>query len=179
MMHAGIGTRCATGPGWGAIELPYIGRELAMLVIVPDDLRAFETSLQPGTIDAIEKAMDVAEAVPEVSLPRFSFETRAELGTVLADLGMPRALDPDLADFSAMTTQERLFIGKVVHQANISVDEKGTEAAAVTVVGVDTGGGPPERCIVAANRPFLFAIRDSETGAILFLGRITDPSEIS
>jgi serpin B len=179
MMHAGMGTSCATGPGWGAFELPYIGRELAMLVIVPDDIRAFEASLQPATIEAIEKAMDESVAVPQVSLPRFAFETRQELGTVLGALGMPRALDPELADFSAMTTEERLFIGKVIHQANISVDEKGTEAAAVTVVGMDTGGGPPDNCIVSANRSFLFAIRDTETGAILFLGRITDPSETS
>jgi serpin B len=179
MMHAGMGTRCASGPGWGAFELPYLGRELAMLVIVPDDLPAFEASLEPATIEAIETAMDEAQAVPEVSLPRFAFETRQELGSVLGALGMPRALDPELADFSAMTTEERLFIGKVIHQANISVDEKGTEAAAVTVVGMDTGGGPPDTCTVSANRPFLFAIRDTQTGAILFLGRITDPSETS
>jgi serpin B len=179
MMHAGTGTRCATGPGWGAFELPYIGRELAMLVIVPDDIRGFEASLEPATIRAVETAMDETQAVPQVSLPRFAFETREELGPILAELGMSRALDPELADFSAMTTEERLFISKVIHQANISVDEKGTEAAAVTVVGMDTGGGPPDTCTVAANRPFLFAIRDTETGAILFLGRITDPTATS
>jgi serpin B len=176
MMHAGTGTSCAVGPDWGAFQLPYIGGKMAMLVIVPDDLATFEASLDPATIDGIIGAMDSTFAGPVVALPRFKVETREELVPILANLGMPRALDPALADFSGMTTEESLFIGKVIHQANISVDEKGTEAAAVTVVGMDTTGGPATTCEVAADRPFLFAVRDIETGAILFLGRVVDPT---
>jgi serpin B len=176
MMHAYSGAGCATGPGWGAFELAYIGGKMSMLVIVPDDLEAFEQALDPATLDRVFAAMAERVAVPIVSLPRFKFETRKELVPILADLGMPTALDRMLADFSAMTTEEPLFIAKVIHQANISVDEKGTEAAAVTVVGMDTGGGPSDECKVAATRPFLFALRDTETGAILFLGRVVDPT---
>ena len=101
---------------------------------------------------------------------------REVLGDILAALGMPTAFDAATADFSGMTTQTRLVISKVIHQANISVDEKGTEAAAVTVVGMDTTGGPSETCTAHADRPFLFALRDVETGAILFMGRVVDPS---
>ena len=103
-------------------------------------------------------------------------ETREELAPILAALGMPTAMDADGADFSGMTTQTKLVINKVIHQANMSVDEKGTEAAAVTVVGMDTTGGPADTCTAHADRPFLFALRDMETGMVLFLGRVVDPS---
>jgi serpin B len=108
-------------------------------------------------------------------LPKFDFETREELQEILGALGMPNAFD-ERADFSGISAEARLAISKVIHQANISVDEKGTQAAAVTVVGFDVSGPPPITCTVAADQPFLFAIRDRATGAILFLGRVVDPS---
>jgi serpin B len=89
---------------------------------------------------------------------------------------MPIAFDPDRADFSGMTTQERLFIAKVIHQANISVDEKGTEAAAATAVVMEATAMPTEPVKLDVNRPFLFAVRDTRSGAVIFLGRIVDPS---
>jgi serpin B len=174
-MHASTAS-CATGSGWGAFELPYIGNALSMLVIVPDDLETYEASVDSAVIAAVTRAFEEQYAVPDITLPRFGFETREELPDILAALGMPDAFNPATADFSGMTTADKLFISKVIHQANISVDEKGTEAAAVTVVGMDTGGGPSEICTVHADRPFLFALRDRETGAILFLGRVVDPS---
>ena len=167
---------CAIGSGWGAFELPYIGNTLSMLVVVPDDLAAFEASLDGAVIATLTRALEDGFAGPRISLPRFDFETRAELGSILAALGMPDAFDPESADFSGMTNEAELFISKVIHQANISVDEKGTEAAAVTVVGVDVTSGPSTICTVHADRPFFFALRDGETGAILFMGRVVDPS---
>jgi serpin B len=176
LMHSPGSAACATGAGWGAYELPYLGNSLSMLVVVPDDLAAFEATLDAGVLTTIGLAFETQIAVPDVALPRFEVETRANLATVLAALGMPAAFEPSAADFSGMTRADLLYIGRVIHQANISVDEKGTEAAAVTVVGMDTGGGPSDVCTVRANRPFLFAVRDRETGAILFLGRVTDPT---
>ncbi|MBA2315475.1 MAG: serpin family protein, partial [Chloroflexi bacterium] len=176
MMHAFSGAKCATGDGWGAMDLAYLGHTLSMLVIVPDDHAAFEADLDADRLAAIDAAFADQIAVPDVSLPRFDFETREDLLSILDALGMPAAFDPATADFSGMTAKDRLHIGMVIHQANISVDEKGTEAAAVTVVGMDTGGGPPDTCTVRADRPFLFAIRDRETGAILFMGRVVDPA---
>lgn len=176
MMRVGQAA-CAQGDGWAAADIPYLGGELSMLLIVPDDPSTFEAGLDGDRIAEIDAALEATYAQADVTMPRFDIETRQELGDVLAALGMPSALDAERADFSGMTTTERLFIGKVIHQANISVDEKGTEAAAVTVVGMDTtGGGPSETCTAHADRPFLFAVRDVETGAILFMGRVADPS---
>lgn len=167
---------CGEGDGWAAADIPYLGGQLSMLVIVPDDLTAFERALDADVVASIDATISATTASADVTLPRFDVETREELGDILADLGMPTAFDPAAADFSGMTTQTRLVISKVIHQANISVDEKGTEAAAVTVVGMDTTGGPSKTCTAHADRPFLFALRDVETGAILFMGRVVDPT---
>ena len=97
---------------------------------------------------------------------------------MLAALGMPTAFT-DQADFTGMTTDEPLQIGFVIHQANITVDEAGTEAAAATAVGIETTAAPaqePEPIVVTVDRPFLYALRDRETGAELFLGRVTSPA---
>jgi len=90
-------------------------------------------------------------------------------------MGMPTAFDPEKADFSGMTAADRLYIGAVIHQANIDVDEKGTEAAAATAVAMTAGAAPAEPVRITADRPFIFALRDLDTGAVLFLGRITKP----
>jgi serpin B len=103
-------------------------------------------------------------------------ETQADLAGTLQALGMPLAFDPDRADFSGMTDQERLSISSVIHQANIDVDEKGTEAAAATAVVMRTTAAPAEPVALQVDRPFLFALRDTRTGAILFLGRVSDPT---
>ena len=115
-------------------------------------------------------------------LPRFGAETKADLIPELAHLGMTLATDPLKADFSGINSPSELYIAKVIHQANIDVDEKGTEAAAATAVGMSTTGGcgpsDPHRVItVRFDRPFFFILRDVETGAILFMGRVVDPSQ--
>ena len=193
----------ASGTGWQATELRYAnppdGRTLAMTLILPDDLRAFERSLTSEGLAAIGRAIAVEQdriskstegtgtdscgTYPynvELYLPRFGVDTRAGLNDPLAALGMPIAFDPMRADFSGMTTADRLYIAFVVHQANIDVDEKGTEAAAATVVGMDVGGctgpSPLTTRTLRLDHPFMFLLRDVETGAILFMGRVTDPS---
>ena len=93
---------------------------------------------------------------------------------------MRQAFAPGSADFSGITTANPLYIAVVIHQANIDVDEAGTEAAAATAVGMDTGGctGPSPRTtkVLRFNKPFLYVIRDVETGAILFMGRVVNPA---
>ena len=109
-----------------------------------------------------------------MTLPRFGVETQANLSDLLAALGMPTAFDKGLADFSGITTEsDGLHVQAVVHQANIDVDEYGTEAAAATavVIGFESAALP-----FNVDRPFIFLVRDRETSAVLFLGRITDPS---
>ena len=167
----------AEGPGWRAVELPYVGGSLALTVVVPethDGLPALEGSLDADGFSRIAAALGPQEV--ELTLPRFAVETKAELGDLLGALGMPLAFDPDRADFSGMTADEQLFIAHVIHQANISVDEKGTEAAAATGVVMSATAVPVELAHLHVDHPFLFALRDVPTGAILFLGRVLDPS---
>jgi serpin B len=163
----------AAGDGWRAVELPYIGGSLALTVIVPDDLAAFEDGLSAEQLAGIVSDLRAYDVT--LGLPKFGIETKAMLADVLVALGMPSAFDPNRADFSGITTDEALFISDVVHQANIDVDEKGTTAAAATAV-VLRGTAVPEHVALQVDRPFLFALRDVPTGAVLFLGRVSDPS---
>jgi serpin B len=199
-------TPFASGDGWQATELRYRtspdgqGSPLAMTLIRPDDLSAFESAMTTKVLDRIVAALDAerdgwndvdcpngsdAGCYPydlELYLPKFGIETRAPLGDLLVTLGMPTAFDPAAADLTGIHIPkdpfDNPFIKNVIHQANIDVDEKGTEAAAATAVGVDTGGGPSALDLITfrLDSPFLFLLRDVETGAILFMGRVVDPS---
>ena len=163
----------AAGDGWQAVDLPYVGDSLTMTVIVPDDLAAFEETLGADRLAAI--VADLRTYNVTLGFPKFGIETKAMLADVLAVLGMPTAFDPGSADFSGITTEEALFISDVVHQANIDVDEKGTTAAAATAV-VMRGSASAQQVTLRVDRPFLFALRDRPTGAVLFLGRVADPA---
>lgn len=163
------GTACEPGMCWQAVELPYSGDELSMVVIVPDDLAAFEASLDASTLTGVFAAL--RHGGVHLSLPRFSFGSHASLDDPLAALGMASAFGSD-ADFSAMTEGGGLSIGAVEHGAFIEVDEQGTEAAAATGSAMLGSHGPT----VPVTKPFLFAVRDRETNAVLFLGRVGDPT---
>ena len=173
-MHQNETLRYAAGEGWRVVELPYVGGQLALTVIVPDDLQAFVAGLDAARFGTMVGAL--ASRPVELAFPKFGTETKVDLATVLATMGIPDAFDPARADFSRMTTAERLFISAVIHQANIDVDEKGTTAAAATAVVVRATGAPAEPVRLWVDRPFVFAVRDLPTGAILFLGQITDPA---
>jgi serpin B len=175
-MHLVADLPYAAGNGWRAVELPYVGDKLAMTIIVPDDFAAFTAGLDEASFGGIVAAL--GQQRPEVTLafPKFGTETKVDLATVLAALGMPDAFDPDRADFSGITTQERLYISAVIHQANIDVDEKGTEAAAATAVVMRATAMPADHVTFNVDHPFVFALRDVETGAIVFLGQITTPA---
>ncbi|HSW42454.1 MAG TPA: serpin family protein [Patescibacteria group bacterium] len=174
-MSTGGSLRYAAGTGWRAVELPYLGDQLALTVIVPDDLADFEAGLDAAGLEAI--VAELTDRPVTLALPRFGIETKAQLASALRAMGMPVAFDPPRADFSGITAAEDLFIHEVVHQANIDVDEKGTEAAAATAVVIGVTSAPVDEPVtMLVNRPFVFALRDLETGAVLFLGRVTDPS---
>jgi serpin B len=150
----------ARGGGWQAVELPYAGDKLAMLVLVPDEgaMAAVEDELTRGLLDRAAGALAPTNVV--LQLPKWDVETRVELSQALSALGMPTAFTDD-ADFTGMTTDEPLHISFVVHQANITVDEAGTEAAAATAVGIATTAAPAEEPIaVTVDRPFVYALRD-------------------
>jgi serpin B len=171
-MHGGEGAQLAQGVGWTAVRLPYTGRELAMTVVLPDDLPAFERQLSPELLDDVESAM--TPGAVELSLPRFTARRAAGLVDVLAALGMPSVFDARRADLSGISEREQLRVAAVQHEAVVEVDEKGTRAAAATgvdVVAVSLQVPVP----VVVDRPFLFTVTDASTGAVLFLGRVTDP----
>ena len=174
MMHANWLLPYAVGDGWRAVELPYVGEQLSMVVIAPDDLATFEASLDAASFDRL--IADLQPTQVNVGLPRFGIETRTDLAALLAELGMPTAFSGG-ADFSGISRDGGLSIAAVIHQANIDVDEKGTEAAAATAVTMRVSAVPPEATAFTVDRPFLYAIRDRETGAVLFLGRVTEPRE--
>ena len=163
----------ASGTGWKAVQLPYVGGKLAMLVIVPDDLAAFEATLDQPALAQITGALETRAV--NLALPRFATRSQLSLGDLLSALGMPTAFT-DHADFSGITTEEPLLISAVVHQADIDVDEQGTEASAATAVLMRPASLPLDVVDLTVDRPFVFALRDLETGAVVFLGRIADPT---
>jgi serpin B len=179
-MFAGAGSagahpgRYGEGPGWKAAELPYLGGRLSMVVIVPDDLAAFEAALDGPRLAAVTGGLQAD--LLSVQLPRWQSRTAVSLPEQLGALGLRRAFLPT-AEFSALSP-EATKIDDVVHQAFVAVDEKGTEAAAATaVIGGPTSVPVPRGTPIVVDRPFVYAIRDVETGAVLFLGRVLDPSK--
>ena len=164
--------------GHQLVELPYVGGEVSMVVALPKEghFEKFERSLDADRLSELLDGLDEREGT--LQLPTFTFSTATSLKETLADLGMPVAFEQNAADFSGMAdTDDPLFIGDVIHEAFVGVDEKGTEAAAATAVTVETTSAelnPPEPFEMTVDRPFLFAIRQRETGALLFVGRVVD-----
>jgi serpin B len=173
-MSQSIRTNYAAFPGGQAVELPYVGEDVSMVLILPDEgeFEAFERDLTPERLFGIFHAMGDAEGT--VALPRFEFETEVKLSKALSDLGMPGAFGSG-ANFSGMVEggSGGPWIDEVYHKSFVSVDEEGTEAAASTSV-VMVESLPPQWGRMQFDRPFLFCIRDKPTDAVLFLGRVTD-----
>jgi serpin B len=165
------------GDGYQAVELPYDGDELSMVVLLPEagKLEMFESSLDAQQMVTIVEALEPRQIA--LAMPQFEFESYYSLKEALTHMGMPAAFSAG-ADFSGMTDNGGLCIGDVVHKTFLSVDEAGTEAAAATAVFMNVIG-IPETPITAVtiNRPFILVIRDIKTGTILFVGRVIDPSE--
>jgi serpin B len=163
------------GEGYQAVELLYDGDELSMVILLPasGDFETFEEELGAQQVDAIISELQSARVT--VTMPRFEFESQFSLKDTLSDMGMPIAFSPAEADFSGMTVNRELFISDVVHKAFVAVDEAGTEAAAATAVIMDYRAVPEPPVEVTIDRPFIFLIRDIETGAILFVGRVLNP----
>ncbi|NLL15118.1 MAG: serpin family protein [Fibrobacter sp.] len=158
------------------LELPYKGNRLAMDLILPDSgtYNNFEQNLSVEIVSELVNGLDSVGLVT-VRIPRFEFTTASiSLVDAFKNLGMTAPFSPS-ADFSGIS-HGSLAISDIIHKAFVKVDEKGTEAAAATAViigRVSDPAPPPEQFV--ANRPFIFFIRDTMTGAILFMGRILDP----
>ena len=164
----------AEGEGYQAVELPYDGWELSIVILLPQagEFEAFEGSLDAERVHGIVK--DLAYRQVALAMPKFEFESDFGLADALAAMGMPDAFT-EAADFSGMTGSRDLFIADVIHKAFVSVDEAGTEAAAATAVVMAELAMPEEPVEITVDRPFVFLIRDIETGAVLFVGRVVNP----
>lgn len=158
----------------GLIELPYRGDRLAFVVIMPkaeNGLAQLEASMTPGLLDGWLKQLKPRAL--KLSMPRFKLNARFSLDQALKALGMKDAFT-SAADFSGINGRRGdLYISKVIHQAVVEVNEEGTEAAAAT--GVIMPRAAPVEPEFMIDRPFMFMIRDRETGAILFMGRVMRP----
>jgi serpin B len=186
LMHRTGDYRYAEQDGVKVLEIPYEGEDLAMVFVLPDavdGLEAVERQLTSAHFDDWMNA--VRKESVNVVLPRFEINPAAsvELGEVLVAMGMARAFSPRDADFTGMANpsnpNERLHISQVFHKAFVKLDEKGTEAAAATsvVMAMRTAMRPlGEPKDFRADHPFLFFLRDTASGMILFMGRVSDPS---
>jgi serpin B len=174
LMRQMSGFRYADGDGYQAIELPYDGQELSMVILLPDDgaFEAFEQDLDQDTLAAILDALSFTRI--DLTMPRFEIRSKVSLVDTLSALGMTQAFT-EAADFSGIDGTQDLLITDVFHQTFVSVDETGTEAAAATGVVVGVTSAPTDPPEVRVDRPFIFLIRDIETEAVLFMGRSVDP----
>ena len=170
------------GPNYQALVLNYQPFNImGMMVILPasGEFAAVDSMLNEDWFKTLVDEPDEQSWNVNLRMPRFELETTVELSDILADMGMADAFASS-ADFSGIVdpsdSGERLFVDFVIHQANISVDEQGTEAAAATALRLGGGGPPNEPVDFFMDRPFIYIIYHQPTGAILFLGRVLDPA---
>jgi serpin B len=166
----------ALADGVQLLELPYVGGELSMLVLLPgkaDGLNELEQKLTAAKLN--EWTQRLREREVNAFLPKFKMTVQFELSHVLAALGMKDAFN-GAADFSGMDGQRDLFISAILHKAFVDVNEEGTEAAAATAVIMETMAMMEPPPTFSADHPFLFLIRERRTGSILFMGRVADPT---
>jgi serpin B len=182
-MASDMGYLYAAGKGYRAVQLPF-DTSASMTIIVPDDMSSFVAGLTAAQLSTIDRQLSAYEV--DLTLPKFSAESRFDLADVLKAMGMPTAFEMPTpsagADLSGITLDEQLYIQHVIHEANIDVDENGVVASAVTVVIGEAGAAGPgslPRVTFHIDKPFLYFIQDRSTGAILFMGRIDDPSAAS
>jgi serpin B len=195
--------RYTSGAGFQAIELPYISEGLSMVILIPKEApqrglappppppwSPFPPSnlpagpINPVHFEEFERSLDAERFASIIAnlqsttvhliMPKFTYESSFNLGDTLAGMAMPDAFT-GAADFSGMDGTRLLYISDVIHKAFVAVDEEGTEAVAATAIPVTAIGVPPEPVYLTIDCPFFFVIRDVETGAILFVGRVLDP----
>jgi len=156
------------------LELPYVGGDLSMIVLLPKERTGLAGAERFLTLKSLRIWLrQLREEDLIVSLPRFKAGSDLLLNDALRGLGMTDAFSAGSADFSGMAGSKDLFIDAVVHKAVVEVAEEGTEAAASTAVVMKKGPAPKQ---FRADHPFIFMIRDKTSGSILFLGRIVDPT---
>jgi serpin B len=178
LMHHLDDVRYMENDDFQAVELPYQGEELSMVVLLPrqvDGCGGLENRLTPALLSSSLGQMKQQKV--EIFLPRFKLESGFDLNDTLAGMGMPDVFGPK-ADFSGMDGTRLLYISGVFHKAWGEVNEEGTEAAAATVTTMRSLAlvRPVPHPVFRADHPFLFFIRDTRSGSLLFVGRLAEPA---
>ncbi len=183
MMHRTGGYSYYDGGTFQALELPYSGNEISMVVLLPkqtDGLAALEHSFASGVAGEWIRKLEPVDKVI-LTLPRFTMTQQFELNSALSAMGMAQAFS-GTADFSGMTGKPDFSISAAIHKAYIDVNEKGTEAAAATSIVMRATAmrrefPEPPPIVFRADHPFLFILLDTRSGSMLFLGRVADPTK--
>jgi serpin B len=159
-----------------AVELPYVGGQTSMVILMPRDpaLSVFDVSLSVQQADA--QLRGLARQAVALTMPSFGFDSAFRLSRALSALGMAAAFSPS-ADYTGISREGGIYLSEVLHKAFVSVDEVGTEAGAATAVVMSDAAMPSAELRVKVDRPFLFLIRHTRSGSILFLGRVVDPRQ--
>jgi serpin B len=175
MMHQTEDFNYIEGANYQAVELPYDGLELSMVILMPKagQYESFEKSLDANSIGQIISGMKETSVI--FTMPKFEYESSLGLKDALTKLGMGVAFTEN-ADFSGIDGKHDLLIQDVLHKAFVSVDEEGTEAAAATAVIVGITSMPINQKVMTVDQPFIFLIRDIQTNSIVFLGRVLNPA---
>ena len=178
MMQQESSLEYASNELFSAVNLPYGNGQFQMTVILPNLKKTSKdviSELNTENWSLWMKSFKTENQIV-VTMPRFKFSWDSELNKMLDQMGMKQAFVPGLANFDGISKEGQLYISSVIHKTYIDVNESGTEAAAVTAVMISTGeSGPDYRKHFVVDRPFLFAITEKTTGAILFIGEITNP----
>lgn len=177
MMQNEAGFRYLENDLLRAVEMPYGRGNYSMVCMLPrEDQEVGDLIQQLNADNWSQWIQDMDSTTVQVHLPRFSFEYGKTLNELLKAMGMEDAFDPSKSDFSGINPDRKdLHISEVKHKTFVEVDEKGTEAAAVTSVTVGVTSADPQPVVIQFNRPFLFAIREVTTGTIMFLGKVEKP----
>lgn len=162
---------------WQAVRLPYRDGRMHMLIILPRETSSLDELHKQIWKDLSVWSDDFSFATVKLGLPKFKAESEdLQVVKALQALGIRKAFEESEADFSRILEGQNLYIDQVRHKAVVEVDEKGTEAAAATVVGMPTSAQPPSETVeMTVNRPFFLAIEDRDTGAWLFVGSVNRP----
>ncbi len=163
--------------GYRAMKMPYGRGKFGMVMLLPDIGKSADqlmSQLDPTVWANLKSALAIKNKV-DVWLPRFKFSWESDLNDILSSLGMTVAFSPNEANFSKINATDQLYITKVKHKTYIDVNEEGTEAAAVTSIGIGVTSVGPSGAEFHATRPFLFFITEEDTGAILFAGKVENP----
>ena len=178
-MNGEVGSKAVYGNGWKAIEMPYGRTNFTMVVIVPDGtLNAFYPSFTQESWKQITSDLDAMADFDKMTvfMPKFKFSYEKYLNDQLMSMGMVDAFIPGQADLSGISNNS-IFVDFVKQDTFVEVDEEGTEAAAVTTIGIKLTSMPSQPDQFIIDKSFFFAIRERTTNTLLFIGQVVNPQE--